>query len=94
MRDITVPKGTIAMIVPAVTYYTELIWGPTASRFDPDRYNNLPKAVQDPYISQVFLVGPRICIGKAFALLEFKTIMVELIKNFILSALITSRSSE
>ena len=70
------------MIVPGVQHFNPLIWGPTVNEFDPDRFDNLPKEAQDPYASESFSSGPRVCVGKSFALLEFKTIMVELVKRF------------
>jgi len=77
-----VPKGTVLMIAPAAPQFNTHIWGPTADQFDPDRYDNLPEEAQDPYVSQSFSTGPRVCIGKSFALLEFKAILTELVRKF------------
>ncbi|KAH8808645.1 cytochrome P450 3A5 [Xylogone sp. PMI_703] len=77
-----IPKGTLITIVAGVQHNNPTIWGPTADEFDPDRWDNLPKPAQDPYASEAFLNGPRVCIGKSFATLEWKAIMVELIRNF------------
>jgi cytochrome P450 len=77
-----IPKGTLLWVAPAAPQFNENIWGPTAGEFNPDRFNELPEAAKDPYASQAFSTGPRICIGKAFALLEFKAILVELVRKF------------
>jgi cytochrome P450 len=82
IEGVVIPKGTLVMIVPAAPHFNKHIWGPTAEEFDPDRFNDLPKAAQDPYASESFSTGPRICIGKSFALLEFKTILVEFVRKF------------
>lgn len=76
------PKGTLIWIAPAAPQFNEHIWGPSAAEFDPDRYDRLPEAATDPYAVQAFSTGPRICIGKSFALLEFKVILVDLVRKF------------
>ena len=78
-----IPKGTSIVIAPAAPQFNPTIWGDTADEFDPDRWDNLPKPAQDPYVFQAFNTGPRICIGKSFALLEFKVVMAELVRNFV-----------
>jgi cytochrome P450 len=82
IEGVRIPKGTLLMIAPAAPQFNEHIWGPTADQFDPDRYDALPDAATDPYASQAFSTGPRVCIGKSFALLEFKALIVELIQHF------------
>lgn len=82
IEGIKIPKGSLLTIAPAAPQFNHHIWGPTADQFDPDRYDNLPVAAQDPYVSEAFSAGPRVCIGKSFALLEFKTIICELLRNF------------
>ncbi|KAF4448364.1 cytochrome P450 [Fusarium albosuccineum] len=67
---------------PAAPQFNPLIWGPTADEFNPDRWDSLPSPARDPHVSLAFSSGPRVCIGKQFALLEMKVIMVELIRNF------------
>jgi cytochrome P450 len=70
------------MIVPAVSHLNPHIWGANADEFDPDRWDNLPEAAANPFTQQSFLSGPRVCIGKSFALLEYKAILIHLVKNF------------
>lgn len=72
----------MVMIAPAAPQFNTEIWGPTADQFDPDRWDNLPEPARDPYASLAFSNGPRICIGKQFALQEMKAILVELIRKF------------
>ena len=70
------------MVVPAVSHFNPHIWGATVDHFDPDRWDNLPHAAANPFTQQSFLSGPRVCIGKAFALLEYKAILIDLVRNF------------
>ncbi|GAA97744.1 uncharacterized protein L969DRAFT_97442 [Mixia osmundae IAM 14324] len=59
----------------------ETIWGPDASKFNPDRWFNLPESVADGtkgflWAHQLsFLSGSRACIGWRFAVLELKAII-------------------
>jgi cytochrome P450 len=76
------PKGTIIHIVPAAIHYNSRIWGPDADKYNPDRWNDLPKSASDTYASGSFLNGPRICIGKSFGLLEYKIYVIQLLKDF------------
>lgn len=61
-----------------------LIWGDDAHLVRPDRWKSL--AINDkrlnPFAFEAFSNGPRICLGKSFAMLELKTIFVELVRNF------------
>jgi len=82
IAGVLIPAGTEVIIVPAVPHHNPHIWGPTADAFDPDRWDNLPKEALDPYAFQSLIAGPRVCIGKSFAMLEFKAILVELIRKF------------
>ncbi|OQV00112.1 hypothetical protein CLAIMM_05650 [Cladophialophora immunda] len=82
IEGVRIPKGTLIMIAPAAPQYNTHIWGPTAEQFDPDRWDRLPEPANDPYVSLAFSAGPRVCIGKSFAILEFKAIIAELIRNF------------
>lgn len=77
-----VPKGTEVVVVPAVANFNKTVWGPTADEFDPDRWDNLPETALDPFAFQSFLSGPRACIGKHFAMLEIKALIIALVTNF------------
>ncbi|KAJ3540627.1 hypothetical protein NM208_g2693 [Fusarium decemcellulare] len=82
IEGVKIPKGTLVMIAPAAPHFNPLIWGSTADEFNPDRWDSLPSPARDPHVSLAFSSGPRVCIGKQFALLEMKVIMAELIRNF------------
>jgi len=76
------PAGTIVEICPAILHFNTAVFGPTAAEFDPDRWGDLPEAARDPFANMAFLAGPRVCIGKSFAILEIKAIVVDLVRSF------------
>ncbi|EXJ63356.1 uncharacterized protein A1O5_11677 [Cladophialophora psammophila CBS 110553] len=78
-----IPKGTIIHIAPAALHHNASIWGPTVDEFDPDRWDNISGDAKDPFAFGSFHNGPRICIGKSFALLEYKVILIRLLQNFV-----------
>jgi cytochrome P450 len=77
-----IPKGTTVVPMPSVISFNPLIWGDDAEEFDPDRWDRLSGPATDPYAWAAFGHGPRACIGKALALLNFKTIVIELVTRF------------
>lgn len=77
-----IPKGTTLVPMPSVISFNPTIWGEDAEEFNPDRWDKLSGAAKDPYASVAFGHGPRSCIGKALAMLNFKTIIMELVTRF------------
>jgi cytochrome P450 len=50
--------------------------------FDPDRWDDLSGEAADTYAFAAFSQGPRICIGRVFTMIEFKTIMIEVVSKY------------
>jgi cytochrome P450 len=58
-----------------------MYWGPTADKFDPDRWDNLP----DSYTKNAFMTflqGPRGCLGRKFAETEMKILLCCLLSMY------------
>lgn len=73
--------GDIAMVCQYTLHRDPRFW-PNPEGFDPDRF--LPDAVKArPRFAYLpFGAGARICIGKAFAMMEAKLILAELLRRF------------
>lgn len=75
-----VPAGTQVFISPYVMHRNPLYF-PNPDVFDPDRWTadfeqGLPKAAYIP-----FSVGPRVCLGKAFAMMEARLILAAVMQR-------------
>ena len=83
IAGVPTPAHTLFIITPALRTSNPSIWDADAAAFDPDRHDRLPSAAQDPFAIEAFTAGLRVCTGKAFALLEFKAIMVGLVRGLV-----------
>ncbi|KAK4445354.1 putative cytochrome p450 protein [Podospora aff. communis PSN243] len=96
VEDVTIlgvfiPKGTIVMTMPAMFHHNPTIWGEDCGEFNPDRWDRISEKIADPYALAAFSQGPRMCIGRAMAVTQFKAIMVELVSRFEFECLETGR---
>ena len=81
-----VPKGTsVFLSAYAVNLSTEL-WGPDATKFNPDRWIGPGRAntggADSNYSFMTFLHGPRSCIGQAFAKGEYACLVAAIVGRF------------
>ncbi|KAG2132746.1 cytochrome P450 [Suillus clintonianus] len=87
--SISVAKGTLIMISAVAINRSLAIWGPDAKEFKPERWlaeggiSGKAKEVQGHKHLLTFVDGPRTCLGKDFAITEFKTVLSVLVKNFV-----------
>lgn len=81
VAGLRVPKGTTVMYSPYLTHRIESLF-PEPETFKPERWD--PSAGKPaPATALVgFGGGPRICLGKAFALLQLKVMLTTLLSRF------------
>ena len=84
---VAVSRGALVAVPIAAVNRSPSFWGPDAAAFRPERW--LEGAEEGPAKEIVghrhlltFASGPRTCIGKMFALSEFKTVLAVLVRNF------------
>ncbi|KAJ6544319.1 cytochrome P450 [Mycena capillaripes] len=86
--SIAVAKDTLVTVSIRCMNQSEVFWGPNAKEFEPERWQTLAndplraKEIQGHRHLITFLEGPRTCLGKSFALAEFKAVLSVLIRNF------------
>ncbi|KAG2035768.1 cytochrome P450 [Suillus americanus] len=89
MDSVSIAKGTLITISVAAINRSSAIWGPDAKEFKPDRWltedgiSGKAKEVQGHRHLLTFIDGPKTCLGKDFAITEFKTVLSVLVKNFV-----------
>ena len=83
-QGVPLRKGTVLDVIPAVTHLDPRIWGDSVDTFDPSRWDadRLTPAQADPYVFAGFSNGPRICLGKSFAVLEMKLVLLHMVPRF------------
>ncbi|KAG1780532.1 cytochrome P450 [Suillus placidus] len=87
--SISIAKGSLIVISIRAINRSLAIWGPDAKEFKPDRWlsedgiSGKAKEVQGHRHLLTFVDGPRTCLGKDFAIAEFKTVLLVLVKNFV-----------
>ena len=85
MRDKQVPKGGIVIVAPWLIQRHRQ-WWPEPDAFNPDRYDNdeSRESLKQAYLP--FGMGPRVCMGAAFALQEAALILSSLVRHWRLEA--------
>ncbi|MEN1727668.1 MAG: cytochrome P450 [Pseudomonadota bacterium] len=76
-----IKRGAMVMISPWTTHRNALLWD-HADRFDPDRFlsGNEQSEKENTFLS--FGLGPRVCIGAAFATIESGLILASLVRRY------------
>ncbi|KAG2066949.1 cytochrome P450 [Suillus decipiens] len=87
--SISITKGTLITISIAGINRSSAIWGADAKEFKPSRWliedgiTAKAKEVQGHRHLLTFVDGPRTCLGKDFAVAEFKAVLSVLVKSFV-----------
>ena len=76
LSSLVIPKGTILHSPMVFANCNEKFWGPNAKSFVPERWLEedalVPKDIHGHRHLLTFSDGPRICLGRGFALAEFE----------------------
>ncbi|PCH41707.1 cytochrome P450 [Wolfiporia cocos MD-104 SS10] len=86
--QIAIAKGQIVTVPIQCMNRATAFWGPNAKEFIPERWltdDGIPGRAQEIQGHRhllTFVDGPRICLGRGFALAEFKAVLSVLIRNY------------
>ncbi|RYC82727.1 hypothetical protein BFJ63_vAg14393 [Fusarium oxysporum f. sp. narcissi] len=76
-----IPAGTLIDVAANAINHLPMYWGEMASKFDPDRWDNLPTC-WSPIAFLTFYHGSRACIGRGFLEMEMKALLCVLISRY------------
>lgn len=91
-QQVLLPKGSYTQIFTWSRHRNKRLWGKDAECFNPDRewtdneiWNSKGFAAYNPSSRRFspFSYGPRDCLGKNFAQMEMRLILLYLVKNFV-----------
>ncbi|KAF8075757.1 cytochrome P450 [Lyophyllum atratum] len=86
VSSLTIKKGTVVVAPIRTINRSEAFWGPNAKNFEPERWlddADIPaKQIQGHRHILTFSDGARLCLGRNFALAEFKAALSVLIRNY------------
>jgi cytochrome P450 len=76
-----VPSGASVMLSPYYTHRHPQFWE-NPETFDPDRWTDEREAARHAFAYHPFAIGPRVCIGNNFSLLESHLLLAILAQRF------------
>ncbi|KZT13226.1 cytochrome P450 [Laetiporus sulphureus 93-53] len=85
---VAITKGQLVTVPIQCMNTAKALWGPDAKEFRPERWLNedgIPMRAQEIQGHRhllTFVDGPRMCLGRGFALAEFKAVLSVLIRNY------------
>ncbi|CAK7340024.1 unnamed protein product [Dovyalis caffra] len=83
LGNIIVPKGVCLWTLIPTLHRDPEIWGSDANEFKPERFTwGVSKACTFPQAYIPFGVGPRLCLGKNFAMVELKVVLSLIVSKF------------
>ncbi|XP_068668832.1 cytochrome P450 714C2-like [Aristolochia californica] len=81
--NLEIPKGLNIWIPTMDLHQNPKLWGPDALEFNPERFaNGVSGACKLPLAYIPFGVGPRICLGQHFAMVQLKIVLSVVLSKF------------
>lgn len=75
-----IPRRTLVFVSPYAVHMREDLW-PDPDRFDPERFDKEQEAARPKAAYLPFGLGPRVCIGNHFALMEGPIVLATVLRN-------------
>lgn len=85
LGELVVPKGVTLLVNFFNLHRRKEFWGEDADDFNPDRFLPENEANRHSHCFIPFSKGPRDCIGKNYAMLAIRTVLVKILRRYKLS---------
>lgn len=83
LGNMTIPAGVNLTLLPGLLHRDPEVWGDDAKEFKPERFSEGAfKAVKIQSSFMPFSLGPRVCIGQNFAMIQAKMALVMMLRSF------------
>lgn len=83
LKDLFIPKGMTVEFAAGVVHQDKEYWGEDVAVYNPERFaNGVAGACSHPHAFNPFGLGPKLCIGNNFAMLEAKIILSSVLRRF------------
>ncbi|KAH9625024.1 hypothetical protein KSS87_017319 [Heliosperma pusillum] len=83
LGELLIPAGTELLLPLCIAHQDCDAWGKDAKEFNPARFEDgISKATEGQAIYFPFSIGPRICIGQNFSLMEAKVALTLILQRF------------
>lgn len=76
------PKGAAILLMIGAVHVDSRYWGPHPERFDPEHFSPENEAQRTPNAFAPFGIGPRLCVGNRFTMMEAAMLVVPLLRQF------------
>ena len=83
LGGVRVPRGTAVSIPIGMLQRDKEVWGSDADEFNPMRFEHgAARAAKDPKALLTFSMGPRVCTGQSFGIVEAQVAMAMILSKF------------
>ena len=82
LNGIFYPKGAAILLMIGAVHVDSRYWGPHPDRFDPEHFSPENEAQRTPNAFAPFGIGPRLCVGNRFTMMEAAMLVVPLLRQF------------
>lgn len=76
------PKGAAVLLMIGAVHIDSRYWGAHPERFDPEHFAPENEVARTPNAFAPFGIGPRLCVGNRFTMMEAAMLVVPLLRTF------------